>query len=412
MIDSARALKDLATRLSMEGTFSEAVDAWKKVLEVAPDETLALQKIGELLVKQGQHAAAVKVYEDVAQRYAKQGMFFRAAGACRVLLSLEPGHAKTQELIAALYTSGNLPAPVKPLEIDLHIETPPTASGLPSIPLFSTLSLDELRDLLSWAMEVRAFTAGEVIVAEGAPGESMFALIEGAGGVHRGWGTPQSRRVAKLSPGDIFGEAAMVSGAPRLATVVADSDAITLEFPRAAMKQVVGRFPRVGQMLDLFYRQRLLANALRASPILRALPESDKKALRAGFLPTTFSDGVTIIKEGQPTESVHILLRGVGVVRHQSGERYPDLQEGDVFGEVSVLTDSPATATVTAKGTVLTLRLSAAEFKARVLHDPAAMLAVKMVAKSRLNRTAALNEALADAEEIVEGEILEDDTRV
>jgi CRP-like cAMP-binding protein len=240
-------------------------------------------------------------------------------------------------------------------------------------------------------MEVRAYAPGEVIVTEGAPGDSMFALAEGTASVMRGWGTSEARKVASVATGDVFGETAMVSGAPRLATVVADGDAVALQFPRAAVQKVVDKHPPVAQALERFYRQRLLANILRASPILRALPEQEKAALAARFKAVVFADGDRIISEGQPPENVYLLLRGTCAVSHQRGARYPDLREGDLFGEVAALKGGGATATVVAQGQALALELAAPEFLGPVAKYPQAMQAVEALVEQRLARTAALD---------------------
>lgn len=421
MSDQLRALKDKASELTAKGKLNAAIEAWQKVVAAAPDDVGALQKVAEVMVKAGKRADAVGIYEDVADRYAKHGLFFKASAVCRIILGIEPGHQRTQETIASLFARAHAPktpllsvkAPVPPpapkdaveidLEIEVEVEPPATRSGLPSIPLFSTLTQEELKEMLSTAMEVRAFQAGEALITEGAPGDSMFALVEGEAGIFRGHGTELQRRVASAKAGDILGEVAMVSGAPRVASVVAETDAVALEISRDAMARVVTAHPRVKQMLSQFYRERLLANALRASPILRGLADGDKAALAAAFKPSTFADGAAIISEGQPSDAVHMLLRGVCAVSHRSGERYPDLREGDLFGEVSMLTDGIATATVTALGPVLTVKLTGADFKARVLQDSAALLAVKKVAQARLARTAKL-----DAQPVEEADVVED----
>ncbi len=416
-----RGWKDEAAALMARGKVPAALELWKKVAAATPDDIAALQKVGELQAKVGQKAEAVKTYELVAGQYAAKGQFFKASAVCRLVLGLEPGHQRTQELIATLYARDKattpLTKPTRPaaapvpvpvpvpaaapaveVELDISIELPaPPPEGLPAIPLFSMLTRDELKDVLNTSMELRAFGPGAVIVAEGAPGDSMFAVVEGEGRVYRGWGTPAQREVAQVATGDIFGEAAMVSGAARLATVVTVGDAVVIELTREAMGQVISRFPRVGQMIDEFYRERLLANVLRASPVLRLLPEASKRALSAQFQPCTFVDGQRIIAEGQPADSVHLLLRGVCAVSHSSGQRYPDLREGDLFGEVSVLTEGPATASVMALGPVLTLRLSGPAFTALVLSEPAARAAVNQLAAARLDRTGRLDEALHDA---------------
>lgn len=444
MSDALRQMKDKAAGLTAKGKWPAALDAWTLVAKAAPDDLPAQQKVGELLAKVGRHGEAVAAYESVAARYAKQGLFYKASAVCRVLLAIEPKHQRTQELIASLYATSTphgrtaarpapsvlapskaaapaatlvaagpppgakLPAPAPKdelaafaasfeIDFDLDLEPKPAGpAGFPPIPLFSALSQEELLAVLNDAMEVRSIAAGETIVAEGAAGDSMFALAEGSASVFRGLDPATRRKVAGISPGDVFGEAAMVSGAPRLASVVADGEVVVLELRRDAMAKVIARHPPIGQAVERFYRSNLLANVLRASPILRALPPPAQAALAKLLQPATFAPGETIIVEGLPADAVHVLLRGRCAVTHASGERYPDLVEGDLFGELSVLQDGVATASVAAHGPALTLRLPAEEFKARVLADPAAKAAVERLAQARLERTARLDEAPDD----------------
>ncbi|MBL8921716.1 MAG: cyclic nucleotide-binding domain-containing protein [Myxococcaceae bacterium] len=419
MADQIRELKDKAQALTAKGKLPAAIEAWQRVLAASPDELVALQKIGDLQAKNGQKPEAIATYERLADRYATNGLFFKASAVCRLVLALDPTHSKIQAQIASLFARAkappppllaNRPSPPSPqaaptaapppppadaieadFDVEIEVEPPETLSGLPSIPLFSTLTAEELKEILSTAMEVRSFAAGEALVREGAPGDSMFALAEGDAGVFRGWKTEVERRVATAQAGEILGEVALLTRGPRLATVVADTDCVALEIRRDAMAKVVRRFPHVGVALNQFHRERLLANALRATPVLRAMSEPDKRALALAFKPCTFADGVKIIAEGDAPEAVHMLLRGTCAVSHQSGARYPDMHEGDLFGELSVLMDKPATATVSALGPALTLKIPGDTFKALVLRDPTAALAVKKVAAQRLARTLQLD---------------------
>lgn len=402
-----RALKDQATQFVLKGKFPAALEAWQKIVAATPNDLAAHGKVAELQAKTGKKADAIRTYEEIARKYAEQGLFFKASATCRVILGLDPQHVKTQELIASLFgrekapglkvvSSSGKPAAAPPMpdfDIDLEIEEAPTvtASGLPPIPLFSTLTRMELQEVVARAMEVKPIVPGEVLVAEGAPGDAMFALVEGAASVYRGYGTPTQRKVASVEVGDIFGEAAMVTGGPRLATVVADTDSMALMFPRKAIDRVVAKHAHVGKMLEQFYRQRLLANILRASPTLRTLSDDDKQALAMKFQPVVFDDGAVIITEGAPADFVYLLLRGCCSVSHQSGQRYVDLREGDLFGEVAVLTGGVATATVASIGKSLALRLSAEDFGARVLGNRAAMIAVEKLVQTRLTKTAELD---------------------
>lgn len=418
MSDAVRALKDKASELMAKGRSELALETWRKVVSAAPDDLTARQKVAELLAKLGQTSAAVDAYEDLAKRFAEKGLFFKASATCRLLLGLDPRHERTLEMLASLYTrksqeplramKGLTPPPQQPVaplpgapapvafELDVPIVEGTLESGLPAIPLFSSLSEAELKEILASAMEVRAYADGEQIVQEGAAGLSMFALVEGEAGVFRGWGTAQPRQVATLSAGTIFGEVALGSGARRVATVVAKGDAVALEFPREAMANVSVRFPHVGAQLARFCRDRLLDNALRASPLFHALDGAAQEAIAREFRPCSFTNGQKIITEGFESDGVHMVLRGACHVLHSSGKRYPDLREGDLFGEVSALTKGEATASVVAAGQVLTLRLPTAELERLVASNAQVGAAVKALAKERLERTAQFDQVLRD----------------
>jgi len=65
-------------------------------------------------------------------------------------------------------------------------------------------------------MTRRHFPAGDVVIRQGEPGEEFFLISDGNVEVMR-----EGYEVARLGPGDFFGEAAVISGDPRNATVVA-----------------------------------------------------------------------------------------------------------------------------------------------------------------------------------------------
>jgi CRP/FNR family cyclic AMP-dependent transcriptional regulator len=62
------------------------------------------------------------------------------------------------------------------------------------------------------------YEAGDVIVREGGHTETLFVILEGAAKVIR-----KGRTIARLGPGEFFGEISLIDGRPRVATVVADS---------------------------------------------------------------------------------------------------------------------------------------------------------------------------------------------
>ena len=429
MTDAVRRQKDRATLLLSKGRLPAALEEFRRIVKAVPGELGARQKIAEILARQGEVSAAVTEYGEVVRRYAEQGQFFKATALCRVILTLDSKHQRTQEQLAELYAArqkvtsvtarltpsaglekgaiaqANVPPAPPPAEeiaiqaggdddgIDIDIEelvfeaevAPPPKDQLPHVPLFSSLSAAEFLAVLNGAMEARAFAAGETIVTEGEPGDAMYAIAQGSVAVLR-----QTKRVAQMHEGDFFGEMALLSGAPRLATVVAESDVVVLEFPRASMDTLVARYPGVKTGLEQFYRERLLVNLLRANPLLQPLDDAQRVALSAAFQSCTFKPKEIILEEGSEGAAVYLLLRGRCAVGHRDPAKgsYPDLVEGDAFGEISVVSNLPVSATVMAKEPVVALRVPAAAFREIVLGNPEVKKQVLLLASQRLTRTA------------------------
>jgi CRP-like cAMP-binding protein len=89
---------------------------------------------------------------------------------------------------------------------------------LRQVPLFSACSARELKAIAGVVKEVR-HPEGTVIAREGDPGVGLFVIVDGQAEVTIG-----GKRMAKLGPGDFFGEIALLDGGPRSATVAALSD--------------------------------------------------------------------------------------------------------------------------------------------------------------------------------------------
>ena len=97
------------------------------------------------------------------------------------------------------------------------------------------------------ALELREFQPGDVIVEEGEPGSSMFALVEGSVEVVRTLKSGRRRTVAFLGEGDFFGEMSILSDVPRLATVKAFERTAVLELSRERLDRIIQQHPSVAE---------------------------------------------------------------------------------------------------------------------------------------------------------------------
>jgi CRP/FNR family transcriptional regulator, cyclic AMP receptor protein len=97
-------------------------------------------------------------------------------------------------------------------------------------------------------------------------------------------------------------------------------------------------------------------------PLFKGLSKRDLEFLATRIDEVDLKPGQTVIREGQPTEAFFILVSGkVNVTR--AGKPAAQLGPGEFFGEIGMLDQGPATATVITEGPVDALVLSHAQFR-------------------------------------------------
>jgi serine/threonine-protein kinase len=95
-----------------------------------------------------------------------------------------------------------------------------------------------------WWFELRYFEADTEIIREGDEADTAYILLEGTCEVRQGGGP-----IAELGPGEIFGEAALLAGGPRVATVVATTPVIARVLTREALEAELARDHWMGALV-------------------------------------------------------------------------------------------------------------------------------------------------------------------
>jgi CRP/FNR family cyclic AMP-dependent transcriptional regulator len=78
---------------------------------------------------------------------------------------------------------------------------------------------------------------------QGAPGDRLFVVLDGALRVHVTDPTGAELELRTIEPGDFVGEVALLDGGPRSATVTSLSPAELFELSRPAFMQLLGASP-------------------------------------------------------------------------------------------------------------------------------------------------------------------------
>jgi len=111
----------------------------------------------------------------------------------------------------------------------MAVSSPDLKAFLLATPFFGGLS-DPSLDLLVSMLVERRFDVGATVVAEGEPGRSMFIVHSGELVVSKQLGDAgRVIRLARLEPGDFFGEMTLIEMQNRSATVVAESPTMLYE---------------------------------------------------------------------------------------------------------------------------------------------------------------------------------------
>ena len=93
--------------------------------------------------------------------------------------------------------------------------------------------------VLAHAMVTRRFRRNEVIFHQGDPGDSLHVLASGAVKIVLPSSEGDEAIIATLTPGDFFGELALLDGAPHSATATAVEPVETLSLARAPFQQLL-----------------------------------------------------------------------------------------------------------------------------------------------------------------------------
>jgi CRP-like cAMP-binding protein len=123
-----------------------------------------------------------------------------------------------------------------------------TAAGdvgqfLKNVRLFKQIADPELHTL-GESLRERGLRKGQVLFREGDGGDEMFVVRRGSIVISKAVTGRVEQVLARIGPGDFFGEMALFDRSPRSATVQADSDSTLLVLDRPALDALTVNSPR------------------------------------------------------------------------------------------------------------------------------------------------------------------------
>ena len=116
---------------------------------------------------------------------------------------------------------------------------PQDLTALAGVELLAGMTEADLA-MLARASVIRRYAAGQTVIGQGETGTTMSIVLSGQVAVVAG-----GQELAKLGPGQIFGEMALLTGAPRLADIRTLAPTRCLEVDREGFRMALGRHPDI-----------------------------------------------------------------------------------------------------------------------------------------------------------------------
>ncbi|WP_394822417.1 cyclic nucleotide-binding domain-containing protein [Pendulispora albinea] len=271
----------------------------------------------------------------------------------------------------------------------------PELPQIASLPLFSALEMEGLRALIA-AFEMITVPSGQAVIVEGEEGAEAYIVARGELEVRRKPGSIDDGgdvTLARLVNGSLFGEMALLSRAPRAASVVACRPSILLVARRDALEKVAQARPEVGIELAAHCRRRMVANLVRTSRVLIDVHPDARPALVERFETNVFEKGTKLITVGEEAAGLHLIASGeVAVIGYESDEPLviSTLGAGEVVGEVALVLRRKAVADVVAVHPTVTLHLPREDFISLIKAHPAILKTLYLSAIQRDEETSAV----------------------
>ncbi|NOZ86951.1 MAG: cyclic nucleotide-binding domain-containing protein [Deltaproteobacteria bacterium] len=439
--------QDRAESLMDEGAYPEALSLYLWLVDNEPEDFRHRMRIAEILLRLGEKGKSLDVLTQVATQSVLCGRVMRTVSACKLGLGLFPEEHKTFELLLTrLHRRAVLldRPPVSPPKDDgdatdaetgageapvAGISSPPSppssseglselinkayeaanhyasvAEGvgdngeleLAAMPFFSDLAAGDFVAVVK-GMNLLDIDRDTKIIKQGEDGNSFFLLVRGSVIVEKELEDGPPVELAKLGDGSLFGEMALLSRSPRIATVRSLTRCELFEVPRIVLDDLVEERPRVASSLVEFTKKRLLANLLTTSPLFSRFSREDRKSIIKLFDKVLVDEGEIVVEEGTEPGALYLVSSGeVAVTRAEEGKekiRLATLGPGEVFGEISLLKNQPANASVTAETRSVLLRLDRERFFNMAMQYPPILEYLENLSEERL---AATEEILSD----------------
>jgi tetratricopeptide (TPR) repeat protein len=288
--------------------YKKAIEAYRKILEKAPNDTNARLRLADALAFDNQIPDAVKQYRKVATDFAEKGFLLKAIGVNKKIVKLDPSSKDVHKNLSALY---------------------------------------EEKGLL--ASKVTARRAGFTAPAAPQP-EAGSAPAPGPGGPKEAEAVPVEAAHAEAAQEEMAADLAPDLASAEEAPPSFEDLAASLDMTPEDVESISAQQAHAAREIS---HERI--------PLFSDFTAEEFAEVAHQMSLETFEKDAAIVREGDPGDAMYVLISGEVRVVMKTKEgpemELAVLKEGDFFGEGSLLTGKPRTATIIATTETEALKL-------------------------------------------------------
>lgn len=318
-------------------------------------------------------ARAIEVWASTIRLAISRGQFFPALFLCRVHIPASP--LQMQLLTEMAHTFGAnrkrdgqlMPPPIPqpreisvPESLDEQVKLGlqlahdneglglPANSIVPDVPIFG--ELPELQFVaMGAALKEVMLPSATTFIEQGAVEQALYLLANGKVKVSQRRADGSDVELAVVQAPAIIGEMSLLSELPRRASVTTLDSCLAWRMDAATVQNLTQQHPGLVDQLLLLVKRRLLSNLMQNSQLFQEM--EDPEAVLSAFSVTTVEPFHEVLVQGQDAPGLFVILHGEAEVWTEANPgatrtRVAVLNEGDAFGEMSLLTGEKTNATV------------------------------------------------------------------
>jgi CRP-like cAMP-binding protein/cytochrome c-type biogenesis protein CcmH/NrfG/GTPase SAR1 family protein len=305
---SADAHYELGSIYRQIDQYERAITALEEAIHLRPDFVDAYNQLGITYYDQGHYEEALTFFQATTQLEPRNPYHFYNQGYIHKLL--HSYEAAAEAFRQALHLKADYSEASSQLEIVQKALDSGVVAVLKDIPLLSKLTLEQCL-LISNRLKLVEAKAGEIIFHLGEIGDIFYIIETGQVEILAPDIRGQQSVINRLTPGDFFGEIALLRAVPRTATVRATCPTRLLSLSREAFDEVVRRYPSIATSLAETSRRRILQDwRQNVNPELRERLTAFDEFIEAREVTVLIADihGSTVLTDAVGPEKMMLFL--------------------------------------------------------------------------------------------------------